>query len=251
MQPAEVQIVLPTDCSICQEPLDEERTVTLPCHESHIFHRSCILEWYDENPVCPLDRTEIPDTAFDIQRTKGQALLFYTSIAAESALFGACCGCTLPWLYVFNKYAAKLAARSAIAPCAIRQLEVSGIRLSPNREIMLSHAITHATIESSIYFNHGLVGLRTYNRDLLKECLRRAVNYCGSTIIKTANSDDDYLLDWYSQRAVMPNVIKGAASTVGFLILRSLLEEKLEMATELMVSQGSKLLAKASEKLLK
>ena len=44
-----------TDCSICAEPLESALTVTR-C--GHVFHESCLLEWFQHKPVCPLCKTE-------------------------------------------------------------------------------------------------------------------------------------------------------------------------------------------------
>ena len=43
------------DCSICAEPLESALTVTR-C--GHVFHESCLLEWFQHKPVCPLCKTE-------------------------------------------------------------------------------------------------------------------------------------------------------------------------------------------------
>lgn len=49
----------PDPCSICQENLKEEETITkLPCH--HAYHKSCILPWFNEHNSCPVCRYELP-----------------------------------------------------------------------------------------------------------------------------------------------------------------------------------------------
>ncbi|KAI7940168.1 hypothetical protein MJO28_013820 [Puccinia striiformis f. sp. tritici] len=50
-------------CTICwAEYLHADRITTLPCHEKHHFHESCIEEWMLEQPFCPLclNRTKLP-----------------------------------------------------------------------------------------------------------------------------------------------------------------------------------------------
>eukprot|EP01113_Clastostelium_recurvatum_P000425 TRINITY_DN10187_c0_g1_i1.p1 TRINITY_DN10187_c0_g1~~TRINITY_DN10187_c0_g1_i1.p1 ORF type:complete len:274 (-),score=39.51 TRINITY_DN10187_c0_g1_i1:294-1115(-) len=51
-------------CGICQDTLHHDHhhpyVVSLPCHHTHVFHSSCILEWCMRDPVCPFDRTPIP-----------------------------------------------------------------------------------------------------------------------------------------------------------------------------------------------
>lgn len=46
-------------CAVCLEDLQEETklTIMMPC--SHIFHRSCISRWFEEQKSCPMCRREI------------------------------------------------------------------------------------------------------------------------------------------------------------------------------------------------
>lgn len=45
------------DCSICLSPLNESRSVILPC--SHKYHYQCIIGWFDKEVNCPLCRCDI------------------------------------------------------------------------------------------------------------------------------------------------------------------------------------------------
>ncbi len=45
-------------CIICFEELDEEEVGKLENCE-HIFHKRCIKKWLEENPICPICRTDI------------------------------------------------------------------------------------------------------------------------------------------------------------------------------------------------
>jgi len=44
-------------CSICsKEYEDGEKVVNFECHNHHFFHLSCINEWIQRSPTCPLCR---------------------------------------------------------------------------------------------------------------------------------------------------------------------------------------------------
>lgn len=46
------------ECPIC---LGEDSTglIALNCHNSHLFHKICITEWYERHNTCPLCRVEL------------------------------------------------------------------------------------------------------------------------------------------------------------------------------------------------
>ncbi|XP_059067120.1 uncharacterized protein LOC131858127 [Cryptomeria japonica] len=49
-----------SECSICTEPFqvgDDARQ--LPCHESHIFHARCLVQWLERRNTCPICRTRL------------------------------------------------------------------------------------------------------------------------------------------------------------------------------------------------
>jgi hypothetical protein len=48
-------------CPICYEKRDEqEKFVRLPCHETHIFHQSCMQKWVNfGNTDCPMCRAQV------------------------------------------------------------------------------------------------------------------------------------------------------------------------------------------------
>ncbi|POW18318.1 hypothetical protein PSHT_05966 [Puccinia striiformis] len=55
-------------CTICQEHyVESDVTVSLPCHNSHHFHRACILDWLQtlvpEPLTCPICRTAVQQVA--------------------------------------------------------------------------------------------------------------------------------------------------------------------------------------------
>ena len=44
-------------CSICYlDYVDGDVITVLPCHETHKFHKSCIMGWFQSNQTCPMDR---------------------------------------------------------------------------------------------------------------------------------------------------------------------------------------------------
>lgn len=64
------------DCCICMQGLsladdmpkvtEEMRTLHTPC--GHLFHRICLTNWMNHNPICPMCRNDLPifDTDFEI-----------------------------------------------------------------------------------------------------------------------------------------------------------------------------------------
>jgi hypothetical protein len=54
----------PIECGICKENIGEEFRVELrPCHHSEFCIR-CINAWIDDNPTCPMCRSEITRLIF-------------------------------------------------------------------------------------------------------------------------------------------------------------------------------------------
>ncbi|KAH9444906.1 hypothetical protein MJO28_013039 [Puccinia striiformis f. sp. tritici] len=56
------------NCVICKECyLESDVTVSLPCHNSHHFHRACILDWLQtlvpEPLTCPICRATVEPIA--------------------------------------------------------------------------------------------------------------------------------------------------------------------------------------------
>lgn len=47
------------ECSICLEPIDENEEVKKLINCNHIFHKSCIDTWSNNNNTCPLCRKHI------------------------------------------------------------------------------------------------------------------------------------------------------------------------------------------------
>ncbi|MGO0309132.1 RING finger domain-containing protein [Endozoicomonas acroporae] len=55
-------------CQICFESFNEndnedlrcDDKVVLPCHETHVFGRKCIAQWFDRSKKCPICRSEVP-----------------------------------------------------------------------------------------------------------------------------------------------------------------------------------------------
>eukprot|EP00930_Biecheleria_cincta_P058593 TRINITY_DN44403_c0_g1_i1.p1 TRINITY_DN44403_c0_g1~~TRINITY_DN44403_c0_g1_i1.p1 ORF type:complete len:255 (-),score=31.31 TRINITY_DN44403_c0_g1_i1:386-1150(-) len=51
----------PEECAICLAKLVAgTEGAKLPCGETHIFHRDCLMEWLQRNPSCPLCRSAPP-----------------------------------------------------------------------------------------------------------------------------------------------------------------------------------------------
>ncbi|XP_059067100.1 E3 ubiquitin-protein ligase RDUF1-like [Cryptomeria japonica] len=49
-----------SECSICTEPFqvgDDARQ--MPCHESHIVHARCLVQWLERRNNCPICRTRL------------------------------------------------------------------------------------------------------------------------------------------------------------------------------------------------
>ncbi len=45
------------ECTICLHEFKEEDVICmLRCHDSHIFHEACIIEWIGKQPICPICR---------------------------------------------------------------------------------------------------------------------------------------------------------------------------------------------------
>lgn len=48
-----------TECPICMSLIeDTERAMVTPC--GHGFHRACLLQWMEQDMICPVCRTELP-----------------------------------------------------------------------------------------------------------------------------------------------------------------------------------------------
>jgi hypothetical protein len=48
-----------TQCAICLEDIEEEQEfVVTPCR--HWFHEGCLKRWMEEQPICPIDRMQLP-----------------------------------------------------------------------------------------------------------------------------------------------------------------------------------------------
>lgn len=45
------------ECSICYDDIYEDDMTTLPC--AHMFHNSCIQQWLNQNPTCPVCRNHV------------------------------------------------------------------------------------------------------------------------------------------------------------------------------------------------
>jgi hypothetical protein len=53
----EVQEAGATDCPVCYDPFDADRTVILPCE--HVFCFDCACEWLDRERSCPVCRAQV------------------------------------------------------------------------------------------------------------------------------------------------------------------------------------------------
>jgi hypothetical protein len=77
------------DGSICFSPLTDA-AVGLPCHATHIFHRTCITEWLTNNNDCPLCKAVLfgsgttPDTSIEAEAAR----LWVSANRATLELFG-------------------------------------------------------------------------------------------------------------------------------------------------------------------
>ena len=47
------------ECSICLEPIEENKEVKKLINCNHYFHKSCILNWILVNSNCPLCRNKL------------------------------------------------------------------------------------------------------------------------------------------------------------------------------------------------
>lgn len=45
------------ECSICYDLIYQHDMAALPC--AHMFHSSCILQWLNQNPTCPVCRNHV------------------------------------------------------------------------------------------------------------------------------------------------------------------------------------------------
>ncbi|OHS98312.1 hypothetical protein TRFO_35247 [Tritrichomonas foetus] len=53
-----------TECTICMVVIEEgEETMVTPCH--HAFHKDCLSRWMQEQMICPICRTTLPNTNED------------------------------------------------------------------------------------------------------------------------------------------------------------------------------------------
>ena len=53
---------IPNECAICVKEFKEniyDTVTSLHCNSMHVFHCNCILEWFKEEPICPLCRSPI------------------------------------------------------------------------------------------------------------------------------------------------------------------------------------------------
>ena len=49
-----------TECVVCLDNFnDGDEIVMLKCHDSHIYHEKCMLEWIERSQLCPICRKEI------------------------------------------------------------------------------------------------------------------------------------------------------------------------------------------------
>ncbi|KAH7648431.1 hypothetical protein FG379_000355 [Cryptosporidium bovis] len=55
-----MSITISNFCPICVQEIDENVVIRiLPCDNRHIFHRECIDDWFKQNCVCPICRSDI------------------------------------------------------------------------------------------------------------------------------------------------------------------------------------------------
>ncbi|KAH8739705.1 hypothetical protein FG386_001412 [Cryptosporidium ryanae] len=55
-----ISITISNFCPICVQEIDENVVIRiLPCDNRHIFHRECIDDWFKQNCVCPICRSDI------------------------------------------------------------------------------------------------------------------------------------------------------------------------------------------------
>ncbi|WP_422138898.1 RING finger domain-containing protein [Endozoicomonas sp. ALC020] len=54
------------ECLICYRSFDDNEAlrcndkVVLPCHETHVFGRKCIVRWFEQSMTCPVCRSKMP-----------------------------------------------------------------------------------------------------------------------------------------------------------------------------------------------
>ena len=52
-------------CMICQEDFEYEERVTMIKQCSHLFHKDCLLCWYDRNQNCPICKQSLKIDDYD------------------------------------------------------------------------------------------------------------------------------------------------------------------------------------------
>ena len=69
MIPVKSPTHFPDDCTVCQESINKgDIAAKLPC--SHIYHKSCILPWFESHNSCPVCRYELPVDDPDEERQR-------------------------------------------------------------------------------------------------------------------------------------------------------------------------------------
>ena len=60
------------DCPICYEKMTSSNMIKTSC--KHEFHRSCLERWMEENPSCPMCRTDIRPTTGQLRPRRATSL---------------------------------------------------------------------------------------------------------------------------------------------------------------------------------
>ncbi len=83
-------------CPICCETIKAADLCTLPCHKTHVFHKSCIDLWVDESggiekSTCPICRVNIYVHVKTIKELKNEIhdLIFYGMTSAFACSYAA------------------------------------------------------------------------------------------------------------------------------------------------------------------
>jgi hypothetical protein len=50
---------LEDECVICREQFKDRLLMILPCNIKHVFHSTCITEWFQKSTSCPLCKADI------------------------------------------------------------------------------------------------------------------------------------------------------------------------------------------------